>query len=78
MGTNKLVPSLMVFEIIPYFPSTSGAHPAKVDQIRALKLARTEVDTIMAENSIKTALKNYHPSSTHYLLKHGNKVPVYH
>ena len=78
MNSNGLVPSLLVFGV-PRFPSSSSSHPKQSERMRALTMARLEMETITAELRIQQALlKNIPPASkTVLVLKPGQEVLVY-
>lgn len=77
MVPNGLVPSLLVFGCLPSFPVPSNSNLRQQDRFVALKLGASEMETIVSENRIKTALRSKLPPSTHYLIKPGDQVRVY-
>ena len=77
MGPNGLVPSLLVFGALPSFPAPATNHPNQEERFQALRLARQEMETIVAQTRIKTALRSKLPPATKYLIKPGDDVRVY-
>lgn len=77
MGPNGLVPSLLVFGVLPSFPSPTRNSPDQVERFEALKKAKAEMESIVAEQRIKKALKSKLPPATKYLIKPGDQVRVY-
>jgi len=77
MGPNGLVPSLLVFGVLPSFPSPSRNTPDQQERFEALRNARAEMESIVAEQRIRKALKSKLPPATKYLIKPGDQVRVY-
>lgn len=48
MGPNGIVPSLLVSGPIPKFPYQSNMNPKQTERFEAVKLARPEMETIVA------------------------------
>lgn len=76
-GDKGLVPSMLVFGVIPSIYN-SGAHLCEQeDRFDAMKRAREEAATITAENRVNRALRANVPPSARYTLKTGQAVMVY-
>ena len=77
MGPNGLVPSLLVFGVLPAFPCPNTKMPNQVERFAALRTAKAEMEKIVAETRIKRALKSKLPPATKFLIKPGDEVRVY-
>lgn len=53
MGPNGLISSQLLFLSLSKFPSLSSISSNQLERFKALKLARTERETIVAESRIK-------------------------
>lgn len=73
MGSNGLVPSLLVFRKVPSFPSPSRAQKRKEERFSVSQRERAEMATIVAEKRIKTALRIKFPTATRYVIRLGEK-----
>ncbi len=76
MGPNGLVPSLLVFGMVPRFPAVNSKLPHQVVRMRSLEIARTEMATIVAELRIIEALRSLVSPAARYILAPGAKVRV--
>ena len=74
---NGLVPSLLVFGVLPSFPSPSRNNPDQQERFEALKSARAEMESIVAEQRIRKALKSKIPPATKYLIKPDDQIRLY-
>lgn len=63
VGEDGLVPSLLVFGIIPRFPIINTSLPNQRDRMKALTSANMEMNASVAERRIATALRRNMPSS---------------
>jgi hypothetical protein len=63
MGTNGLVPSLLVFGVVPRFPPMIIDLPKQRDRMAAHAAAQMEMSAIVSENRITAALTHNVPSS---------------
>lgn len=72
MGRNGHVPSLCVLDIFPKLSCTSSMNAKQTERFQALKLTRTEMKTIVAEERIRRALKSELPPSAIYLIPPGD------
>lgn len=77
MWPNVLVSSMLVFGTMPTFPTPPNAFPKQAERFSALPLARSEKETITAENSIKVALRSKVPPAKHYRTRHADKSRVH-
>ena len=78
MGPEGLVPSLLVFGVLPRFPITDSKLPEQADRMRALNIARKEMAIITAELRIQRAMKANIPSASDRIIKPGMQLFVYH
>lgn len=77
LGPEGLVPSLLVFGVLPRFPACSTKFPNQVDRMRALAMARAEMETISFEIKLQRALLAKLPPAADFELKVGDKVLVH-
>jgi hypothetical protein len=77
MGTNGLVPSLLVFGVVPRFPLMSIDLTKQRDRMAALAAAQMEVSAIVSENQITAALAHNVPSSVDRTYEVGEEVLVF-
>ena len=77
MNSDGLVPSLLVFGSLPRFPSSSSSHPKQSERMRALNMARLEMETITAELRIQQALRKNLPPASKVVLQPGQELLVY-
>lgn len=77
MGENGLVPSLLVFGIIPRFPIITSDLPNQRERMEVLAAAQKEMNTIIAERRIITALTTNTPSSVDEVYQVGDKILIY-
>ena len=71
MNCDGLVPSLLVFGILPRFPSFRTNLPNQAERMRALSAARTEMETITFELRISKALLAALTAATKQIIKPG-------
>jgi hypothetical protein len=76
MGTNELVPSLLVFGVVPRFPPMSINLPNQRDRMAALAAAQMEMSVIVSENRITAALNHNVPSSVDRTYEGGEEMLV--
>ena len=77
IGPNGLVPSLLVFGVLPSLPSPNSRSSEQQERFQALRAAKAEMETIIAESRIRRALHSKLPPATRYLIKPGDHVRVY-
>lgn len=76
-GPEGLVPSLLVYGMLPRFPTPSSSLPDQEHRMRALETARREMSTITSRLRIQQALRAKLPPATRYLVTPGDRVFVY-
>jgi hypothetical protein len=76
-GENGLVPSLLVFGIVPRFPILSSNLPEQQERMRVLAAAQAEYNTIVAERRIAEILKSRVPGAADRVYKVGEEVLVW-
>jgi hypothetical protein len=65
MGPEGLVPSLLVFGVLPRFPATQTSLPNQKDRMEALSTARSEMETITSESRLAEAMhRNVPPAAS--------------
>ncbi len=77
MGPNGLVPSLLVFGVLPRFPAVSTNLPNQEDRMKALEIARSEMEAFVAEARVRTALNSNIPATATTVFHPGQEVLVY-
>lgn len=76
-GPKGLVPSLLVFGVIPSLGNTDAEIPGQEERFQAMKEARKEAATIYAGKRIRLALHSNIPPSAKYILKQGQQALAY-
>lgn len=61
MGPEFLVPSLLVFGILPRFPSLNTELPNQTDRMIALEMAQVQMASINAKLKVQKALRSKLP-----------------
>lgn len=74
---NGLVPSLLVFGVIPRFPILCSEFPTQRERMKILSEARIEMNTTIAEKRIATALQKNVTSAADRVYMFGDEVLVY-
>jgi hypothetical protein len=77
MGPECLVPSLLVFGVLPRFPATQTSPPNQNDRMEALSTARSEMETITSELRLAVAMHRNVPPAASLELKVDQPVLVY-
>jgi hypothetical protein len=77
MGENGLVPSLLIFGIIPRFPILATDLPEQRERMRILAAAQVEYNTVVAERRILEALKSRVSDSADRVYEIGEEVLVW-
>ena len=77
MGPNGLVPSLLVFGALPRFPAIANNLANQRDRMETLQMAKDEMEQIVAEQRLKTALISKLPTSVREEFNVGDNVLVY-
>ena len=77
MGPEGLVPSLLVFGVLPRFPAVNTSLPYQIERMEALKEARAEAATITAKLRVRKAILAKTPRNVDLVLNRGDMVRVY-
>jgi hypothetical protein len=77
MGENGLVPTLLVFGIIPRFPILSTDLPEQKERMRVITAAQAEYNTIVAERRLLSALQSRVPAAADRIYQVGEEVLVW-
>lgn len=77
MGPEGLVPSYLVFGVIPTFPSFNTELPEQRDRMKAISFARREMAKISSKLKIQYALRSKLPPATEYDISPGQFVYVF-
>ena len=77
IGEDGLVPSLLVLGIVPIFPILNTNLPQQQERMKALITARQEMNSIIAERRVTTALQKSFPSSIDRVYKKGDEILVF-
>lgn len=76
MVRNGLVPSLLLFGVLPSFPASSNSNKSQFWRIIVLQIARDETETIVFQAIIRTELETKIPPATRYLIRTWDQVQV--
>lgn len=76
-GPTGLVPTLLVFRILPRLPIFPKDLPVQRDRMKAMQLARTEMTQIIAKARVHAALSKNVPSAADTDIKIRDNVLVY-
>ena len=77
IGENGLVPSRLVFGIVPRFPIISTDLPTQKERMDILRSAQMEINAIIAERRILRALNRDIPPASDRVYRLGDEVLVY-
>ena len=77
MSENALVPSRLVFGILPRFPILNTKLPKQRERMDMIKKAQAEMNTIVAERRVLAALTRDIPPAADRTYKLGEEVLVY-
>jgi len=77
MNPEGLVPSLLVFGVLPRFPAVNTQLPNQVERMRALEVARAEMESITAELRLRKALNSNLSAAASKVYKAGDEVLVF-
>lgn len=77
VGPKRLLPSPLVFGVIPSLGNTDADLPNQEERFREMHEAGKEAATISAERRIRLALHANVPPPAKYQLKEGQKVLAY-
>ena len=76
-GSNGLVPTLLVFGVMPRIPLRKRHLPGMVDRMKAMDAARSEVSKLIARDRLKKAVKSNVPAAADKVIQVGEQVLVY-
>ena len=74
MGENGLVPTKLVFGTIPRFPIINSDLPSQKERMDALQIAQKEMNSIIAERRVRTALSKEVPPAADIVYQIGEEV----
>ena len=74
MGPEGLVPSLLVFGLLPRFPPSSTPLLSHAARMEAMEIARLEMADIVAKQKIQRALRSRAPPASKYIINPGDDV----
>ena len=77
MGPEGLVPSLLVFGVIPRVSAATSELPEHAVRLSMMQTARDEMESITARLRLKTVLRSRLPKATHSILTEGDPVLVW-
>lgn len=77
MGPEVLVPSFLVFGVIPSLPVINKPLPNQGERMAALSLVRAKMATITEELKTAQALRSELSPATHFSFSAGDEVRVY-
>ena len=76
-GTNGLVPTLLVFGVLPRIPILPSKLPDQVKRLQVMMNARKEMNAIVAKSALSRAMKTNVPSAAKKTFKIGDEVLVF-
>ncbi len=76
-GQNRRVPTLLLFGVVPRFPSGSRDILEQRDRMRAIKSARDEIVKAVAASRLRTTMSRNVPGAADNEVKVGMEVLVY-
>ena len=77
VGPDGLVPSMLVFGVMPRFPPIRADLPKHEERMRAIQVARTEMTEIVARQKIQLASRAKIPPAVEYSIRPDDKVFVH-
>lgn len=77
IGENGLIPSFLVFGNISSSPVISHDLPNQQERMRILAEAQMEINAIVAEKRMQTALNRYVPAAADKVFIPEEKVPIH-
>jgi transposase InsO family protein len=77
IGPEGLVPSLLVFGVMPRIPDLPTQVPSQLERFKCLYKARKEYEKWVCGQRIRTALKRRPPPASSYVIRPGDTVAVY-
>lgn len=76
-GPSGLVPSYLVFRMLPRYPALNTQLPMQQERMRAVKTARSEMASVTVELWIKQALLSRPPAASSVVYAPGYMVSIY-
>lgn len=77
MGPERLVPSLLIFIVIPRVSVATSKIPDQAARLSMIQTARDEMESIAAKLRRKTVLRARLPEAAHSILTEGDPVLVW-
>ena len=77
INEDGLLPSLLVFGTLPCFPHTDSTFIAQKERMRVFAFARKEMEIIIAQLRIATALLRKLPLAANHEFNPNDKVLIY-
>ena len=77
LGPEGLVPSLLVFGVLPRLPAVNSSLPEHEERMAAMRAARAEMETIVAGLRVNTALRSNLPAAATQEVTTGDRVMVH-
>ena len=77
MGPEGLVPSLLVFGLLPRFPPSSTPLLPHAARMEAMEIARLEMADIVSKLKIQRALRSRAPPASKYIINPGDNMYVH-
>lgn len=77
MGPNGLVPTLLVYGMLPRLPVAESDFPDQQACMRALPVSRREMETIVAQLRINQALRARISAAANYIISPGDLIRVF-
>jgi hypothetical protein len=76
-GSERLLPSFLVFVVLPRLPVITSAIPHQWERMKALHIAGEEYESFVCKRRVQTGLRKQPPSATNYILRTRDRVYVY-
>lgn len=77
LGPEGLVPSMLVFGVLPHFPPASTPLLSHTDRMHAMEVVRLEMTNISSKLRLQRALCSKIPPATRYIVRPGDDVYVH-
>ena len=74
LDPEGLVPSLLVFGVLPRLPAVNSTLPEHEDRMKALRTARAEMENVVSKLRVKTALRSNIPQAAQQDILVGDEV----
>jgi hypothetical protein len=76
-GSERLLPSFLVFVVLPRLPVITSAIPHQWERMKALHIAGEEYESFVCKRRVQTGLRKQPPSAANYILRTRDRVYVY-